>query len=161
MFFTVTLPVTLWFLDKGRAEGPRGDEVLFVDARHLYRQVTRAHRVFDPDHIEFLGNVIRLWRGEAVETEAGSGPRLAEAFPDGKYRDVAGLCKVASRSEVEAQSWSLNPGRYVGVALGKPHEQEDFKQKLEMLQEELEVLNTEASRLQETIAENAAGLLST
>ena len=96
MFFTVTLPVTLWFLDKGKAKGPRGDQVLFVDARHLFRQVTRAHRAFDPDHIEFLGNIVRLWRGEEVETEAGSGPRMAEAFPDRRYRDVPGLCKVAT-----------------------------------------------------------------
>src|SRR5581483_4953254 len=119
MFFTVTLPVTLWFLDKGKAKGPRGDQVLFVDARHLYRQVDRAHRVFDPDHIEFLGNIVRLWRGEEVETEGGSGPRMAEAFPECCYRDVPGLCKVASRKEIEAQDWSLNPGRYVGVAPGQ------------------------------------------
>ena len=44
MFFTVTLPVTLWFLDKGKAKGPRGDKVLFIDARHLFRQVTRANQ---------------------------------------------------------------------------------------------------------------------
>ena len=87
MFFTVTLPVTLWFLDKGKAKGPRADKVLFVDARHLFRQVTRANRTFDPDHIEFLGNIVRLWRDEKVETDAGSGPRIVEAFPDGKFRD--------------------------------------------------------------------------
>jgi type I restriction enzyme M protein len=159
MFLTVTLPVTLWFLDKGKAKGSRGDKVLFVDARHLYRQETRAHRTFDPDHIEFLGNIVRLWRGEEVEAEAGSGPRMAEAFPQGKYRDVPGLCKVASRKEIEAQDWSLNPGRYVGVAPGKPHDEEDFKQKLEALQEELEGLNAEAAQLQARIALNVAELL--
>jgi type I restriction enzyme M protein len=109
MFLTVTLPVTLWFVDKGKAKGPRGDQVLFVDARHLYRQATRAHRTFDPDHIEFLGNIVRLWRGEKVETEAGSGPRMAEAFLGGKYQDVPGLCRIASRSEIDVQSWSLIP----------------------------------------------------
>jgi type I restriction enzyme M protein len=158
MFFTVTLPVTLWFLDKGKAKGPRGDQVLFVDARHLYRQVTRAHRTFDPDHIEFLGNIVRLWRGEKVETDAGSGSRMAEAFPDGKYRDVLGLCKIASRSEI-AQDWSLNPGRYVGVAPGRVHAKEDFKQKLEALQEEVEGLNAKAAHLQAQIAQNVAELL--
>src|SRR5262249_4073496 len=76
MFFTVTLPVTLWFLDKGKARGERGDRVLFVDARHLYRQVTRANRVFDPGHIESLGNIVRLWRGEKVEADVGSGARM-------------------------------------------------------------------------------------
>jgi type I restriction enzyme M protein len=159
MFLTVTLPVTLWFFDKGKAKGPRGDKVLFVDARHLYRQVTRANRTFDPDHIEFLGNIMRLWRGEVVETEAGSGPRMAEAFPKSSYRDVPGLCKVASRKEIETQDWSLNPGRYVGVAPGQEHDEEDFKRKLEALQEELEGLNAEAMQLETRIAQNVAELL--
>jgi type I restriction enzyme M protein len=159
MFFTVTLPVTLWFLDRGKAKGPRGDEVLFIDARHLYRQVTRAHRVFDPDHIEFLANIVRLWRGEAVESTAGSAARMAEAFPEGTYRDVPGLCRVSTRAEIAAQEWSLNPGRYVGVAPGQRVEDEAFKAKLEALHEELEELNAEAARLQAQIAQNVAELL--
>lgn len=40
------------------------------------------------------------------------------------YRDVAGLCKIATLDEIEAQGWSLNPGRYVGVA--QRQEAEDF-----------------------------------
>jgi type I restriction enzyme M protein len=160
MFFTVTLPVTLWFLDKRKAKRERDNKVLFIDARHLFRQVTRANREFDPDHIEFLGNIVRLWRGEKVETEAGSGTRMSEAFPGGSYRDVPGLCKVAPREEVKAQDWSLSPGRYVGVALGQAHDTEEFKEKLEALQEELEGLNTEATALQVRIAQNVAELLS-
>jgi type I restriction enzyme M protein len=159
MFLTVVLPVTLWFLDKGKAKSERGDEVLFVDARHLYRQVTRAHRVFDPDHIEFLGNIARLWRKEKVESGAGSGPRMGEAFPEGRYRDVPGLCKAATRADIQAQDWSLNPGRYVGVAPGQHPDEEEFREKLEALQEELETLNADASRLQAQIAQNVAELL--
>jgi type I restriction enzyme M protein len=159
MFLTVTLPVTLWFLDKGKAKGPRGEKVLFVDARHLFRQVTRAHRTFDPDHIEFLGNIVRLWRGEEAETEVGSGPRMSEAFPQGKYRDVAGLCKVASRDEIAAHDCSLNSGRYVGLASGQAQNDEDFRERLEALQEELEGLNAEAAQLQARIAQNVAELL--
>jgi type I restriction enzyme M protein len=159
MFYTVTLPVTLWFLDKGKAKDPRGDQVLFIDGRHLFRQVTRAHRVFDPDHIEFLGNIVRLWRGEVAETPAGSGARMAEAFPEGKYRDVPGLCKLAAQADIAAQDWSLSPGRYVGVAPGQAHDDEEFRTKLETLQEELEQLNIEAAQLQTRIAENVAELL--
>jgi type I restriction enzyme M protein len=159
MFFTVTLPVTLWFLDKGKANGPRSDQVLFVDARHLYRQVTRAHRVFDPDQIELLANVVRLWRGEATETENGSAARLAEAFPEVRYRDVPGLCRVATRKEIAGQDWSLNPSRYVGVAPGQKLEDEEFLTKLEALQEELEELNAEAAQLQARIAQNVVELL--
>ena len=122
--------------------------------------MTRALRVFDAEHIEFIANIVRLWRGEAVETEAGSAPRLAEAFPGGRYRDVPGLCKAATRAEIAAQDGSLNPGRYVGVAPGQVVEDEEFRSKLEALQEELEGLNAEAAGLQARIAENVAELLS-
>ncbi|MGQ4274701.1 type I restriction-modification system subunit M [Terrihabitans sp. B22-R8] len=159
MFLTVTLPVTLWFFDKGKAKGPRGDQVLFIDARQIYRQVDRADRTFDPDHIEFLGNIVRLWRGEKIETQAGSTARMAAVFPENAYKDVLGLCKLASRQEIEAQEWSLNPGRYVGVAPGQQQDDQQFKERLEALQEELEGLNAEAAQLQARIAQNVAELL--
>ena len=159
MFYTVTLPVTLWFLDRAKAGGARGDQVLFVDARPFYRQVDRAHRVLDPEHVEFLADIVRLWRGAAPETEAGGGARLAEAFPDGRYRDVPGLCRAATRAEIAGQDWSLNPGRYVGAAPGREPDDEEFKARLEALQEELEGLNAEAGRLQGRIAQNVAELL--
>ena len=94
-----------------------------------------------------------------VETEAGSKARIAEVFPDGGYRDVPGLCKVATREKIKAQDWSLNPGRYVGVAPGHAHDDEAFKEKLEALQEKLEGLNVEAVQLQSRIAQNVAELL--
>ena len=129
MFFTVTLPVTLWFLDKGKAKGPRGDKVLFVDARHLFRQVTRAHRTFDPDQIEFLGNIVRLWRGEEVETEAGSGRAWPRRSPKATYRDVPGLCKIASREEIEAQDWSRTPGAMSASRRGRRTMTRSLKQR--------------------------------
>ncbi len=75
------------------------------------------------------------------------------------YRDVPGLCRVASLPEIEAQGWSLNPGRYVGVAPGEEVSDEDFKEKLETLNEELEVLNTLARDLEQTIASNVTEIL--
>ncbi len=65
---------------------------------------------------------------------------------------------MASHSEIEAQSWSLNPGRYVGVADRSPDDFE-FVERLEELNEELEVLNTEARELEEQIAENVQRVL--
>lgn len=159
MFFTVTLPVTLWFLDKAKARGERADEVLFIDARHIFRQVTRAHRDYTADQIEFLGNIVRLWRGEEEEVEQGSAALMTATFGDNGYRDVPGLCKVATRAEIAAQDWSLNPGRYVGVAAGEQPDDEDFTLRLEALQEELEGLNAEAARLQDVIAQNVAEVL--
>jgi type I restriction enzyme M protein len=156
-FYTVTLPCTLWFFDKGKARTDRKDTVLFIDARHIYNQVDRAHREFLPEQIEFLANIVRLYRGEKPETTHGSG-KLKEHFPKGKYADVAGLCNVATLKEIEAQGWSLNPGRYVGVA-EKAADDFDFAERLEELNEELEVLNSEARQLEERIGENVAKLL--
>jgi type I restriction enzyme M protein len=166
MFYTVTLPCTLWFLSKGKRKSGRADKVLFLDARHLYRQMTRAHRKWSPKQIEYLANIVRLYRGEQLEFVAGPDedypgpdPDLKETFPDLAYRDVPGLCKVATIKEIEAQGWSLNPGRYVGVAPGESVSDEDFKEQFEALNEELETLNAQARELEETIARNAAEIL--
>lgn len=157
-FLNVTLPCTLWFLDRGKRGTPREDTVLFIDARHLYRQLTRAHRDFAPDQLELIANIVRLYRGLEPEAREGSSALLAEHFPDGAYRDVPGLCAVRTRADIEAQGWSLNPGRYVGV---KEREADDFDfyERLGELNEELEVLNAEVRELEERIAENVARVL--
>jgi type I restriction enzyme M protein len=157
-FYTVTLPCTLWFLDKGKLNTERRDKVLFIDARHIYKQIDRAHREFTPDQLEFLSNIVRLYRGEAIETTNGSMAQMQEAFPKGIYTDVPGLCKVATLQKIETQGWSLNPGRYVGVT-ERPADDFDFKEKLDELNEELEVLNVEAHELEERISENVVMLL--
>jgi type I restriction enzyme M protein len=145
-FYTVTLPVTLWFLDKGKAGAEHEDTVLFVDARHIYRQLDRAHRDFLPEQIEFLANIVRLYRGENIETVDGSDTLLKEHFGDGTYADVAGLCKVATRAEIEAQGWSLNPGRYTGSGAVE-EDDEDFAEKLAALYNEFTTLSDEADVL--------------
>lgn len=157
-FYTVTLPVTLWFFDKGKVKSDRKEKVLFIDARHIFRQVDRAHREFTDAQIEYLANIVRLHRGESVENRHGGGKMLKEHFSNGRYGDVAGLCRLASRKQIEAQGWSLNPGRYVGVA-EREAETFDFKEKLEELNERLEKLNGEARDLEATISENVAKIL--
>jgi len=177
MFYTVTLPCTLWFFDKGKAvETPRRgvstedrrDKVLFIDARAIYRQIDRAHREFTPEHIDFLATLVRLYRGEDLNGYAfdPEGLNLApdetktvkSAIKNGKYADVPGLCKVATVKAIEAQGWSLNPGRYVGVA-DRPADDFVFAERLEELNEELETLNVEARELEERIGENVGKLL--
>src|SRR5688572_8981741 len=56
MFYTVTLPVTLWFFDRSKKRTARADSVLFLDARHIYRQIDRAHRDWTLGQIGFLAN---------------------------------------------------------------------------------------------------------
>ncbi|MEN9416392.1 MAG: hypothetical protein RI988_12 [Pseudomonadota bacterium] len=164
MFYTVTLPCTLWFLDRGKSRrAHHADHVLFIDARHIYRQVDRAHRDWAPAQIGFIANVVRLYRGEAPDYTQGGAEaeaKLKEVFgAKPAYADVPGLCKAATLAEIEAQGWSLNPGRYVGVAPGEEVSDEDFRTQLQGLNEELEALNTQARELERTIAANVAGIL--
>lgn len=156
-FYTVTLPCTLWFLDRGKPP-ERKDKVLFIDARQIYTQVDRAHREFTDRQIEFIANIVRLYRGRQPETTNDSESLMKEKFPDGRYADVAGLCKVATLKEIETQGCSLNPGRYVGVA-ERAVDDFDFAEKLTELNEELERLNAEAYELKEKIKENVSTLL--
>ena len=165
-FYTVTLPCTLWFFDKGKRKSARKesqDTVLFIDARHIYRQVDRAHREWTPAQIGFLANLVRLYRGEALDFTLGGDAaraKLEEIFgKKPKFADVPGLCRAATLKEIEAQGWSLNPGRYVGVAAGEAVSDEDFKEQLETLNEELETLNAQARDLEQTIAGNVAEIL--
>lgn len=159
-FYTVTLPCTLWFFDRAKARGSRKDKVLFVDARPYFKQVSRAIREFTPEQLEFLANVVRLYRGEAPEFDEGSKPMLLSQFPRSAYADSAGLCKVASIAEIEAQGWSLNPGRYVGVG-ARAADGFVFADRLQELNEELEALNREADALESVIVTNVAKVLAT
>lgn len=73
MFYTVTLPATLWFFDKSKcqpelAEGDR--KVLFIDARNIFRQIDRAHREFTEEHIQNIATIVRLYRGETKRLKA-------------------------------------------------------------------------------------------
>jgi len=157
-FYTVTLPVTLWFLDKGKTGTEREDTVLFIDARKLFRQIDRAHRDFLPEQIELLANVVRLYRGEDIETVDGSAELMAVNFPDRTYIDVPGLCKVATINEIEAQGWSLNPGRYTGTAT-EAGDGVDFQENLEELYEEFTKLSDEAEILRANVDVALTGVL--
>lgn len=64
MFFTVTLPATLWFFDKQKANSNRKDKILFIDAKNTYYQIDRAHREWKEENIQNLTAIVRLYRGE-------------------------------------------------------------------------------------------------
>ena len=83
---------------------------------------------------------------------------LTERFPKGKLRDVEGLVKLVDRAEIEANDWSLTPGRYVGVAPEEEDEDFDFKEALREIHLELEDLNAEAVVLAEKIRKNFRGV---
>jgi len=64
MFFTVTLPATLWFFDKQKINSDRHDKILFLDARNVYHQIDRAHREWTEEQQQNLAAIVRLYRGE-------------------------------------------------------------------------------------------------
>ncbi len=148
MFASVTLPATLWFFDKQKPNTDKKDKILFIDARNVFTQIDRAHRKFSDEQIKNLGIITKLYNGdeqafidlvEEYRAELTSAPEqsddkevitkaywqaqidwLLERFPEGKYRDVIGLCKVASLEGEDGiidQDYSLNAGRYVGVVI--------------------------------------------
>lgn len=188
MFSSVTLPATLWFFDKAKEIK---DEILFIDARNVFTQVDRSHRKFSAEQIRNLGIITRLYEGETeeftklikeYETNMANAPEtsdeednppksywqanidwLKERFPEGKYRDVIGLCKVAKlegEDGVKDQDYSLNPGRYVGVVIEDDGmTEEEFKDKIKLLKEEYSNLSNDTNKLENDIYGNLNELL--
>lgn len=60
MFYTVTLPATLWFFDRARCNDKR---ILFIDARNIFNQVDRAHREFTPEQVKNISCIRQLYYG--------------------------------------------------------------------------------------------------
>ena len=190
MFSSVTLPATLWFFDKAKTHSEKKNEILFIDARNVFTQVDRAHRKFSDEQIKNLGIISRLYEGdtaafasliEEYKTALANAPEtsddkevktksyyqsqidwLNERFPDGKYNDVIGLCKVAKLEGEDGiidQDYSLNAGRYVGVVIEDDGmTAEEFKAEMLSLNEELLKLNDEAQRLETEIQNNIVRL---
>lgn len=190
MFSSVTLPATLWFFDKAKTHSEKKNEILFIDARNVFTQVDRAHRKFSDEQIKNLGIISRLYEGdtasytnliEEYKTAFANAPEtsddkevktksyyqsqidwLNERFPDGKYNDVIGLCKVAKLEGEDGiidQDYSLNAGRYVGVVIEDDGmTAEEFKAEMLSLNEELLKLNDEAQRLETEIQNNIVRL---
>ena len=112
------------------------------------RQVTRARRSADEARqvaVEQLKQVRYFWR---------QAHWLVERFPGAKLRDVEGLVKLVDWANIEANDWSLTPGRYVGVAPEEQDEDFDFEEALREIHVELVELNAEAVTLMATIKGN-------
>lgn len=180
MFSSVTLPATLWFFDKARTNK---DEILFIDARSIFKQVDRTHRRFTSEQIKNLGIITKLYYGNSNayyslideynekmknapdDSDDDENPPksywmeqiewLTDRFPEGVYKDVLGLCKVAKLDGEDGiidQDYSLNAGRYVGVVIEDDGMTEDeYRQSMLSLNERLEVLGEEANKYEEKI----------
>ena len=141
LFYSVALPVSLWFLTKNKKNGrfrKREDETLFIDAREIFEQISRKQVTFTDEHIRKIAGTVRAWRGEEGA---------------GAYHDVPGYCAVATKKDIAKHGYVLTPGRYVGV----PDEVDDgvpFGEKMEKLSGELEGYFKEGDGLERKILEN-------
>ncbi len=173
MFSTVTLPATLWFFDKNKTKTEKRDEILFIDARNVFTQVDRAHRKFSDEQIKNLGIITSLYNGDTqafqdlIAEYKANGRQdqidwLMERFPEGKYQDVVGFCKVAKldgEDGIKDQDYSLNAGRYVGVVIEDDGMTADeFKAEMQRLHREYEAIYTQTKDLEKEISDNLQSL---
>ena len=233
-FYTLSLPCSLWFFNRGKAEAIR-DKVLFIDARNYYTVVDRTLNEWTDWQLKNLNAIVWLYRGEvdkyqnlvaeyrkalreygeasqnkdfvaalndgndfakaivdlqafiekvrtqakeAVEqaakkekkyiraqydediasfeetlTVAKEADWLYSKFADGKYQDVLGLCKIATKAEIAEKNYSLTPGAYVGVA---PVQDDgvNFAERMQEIHQELLALQAESNVLMESISKN-------
>jgi type I restriction enzyme M protein len=128
LFYSVTIPVTLWFITKGKKQKGR---TLFVDARKMGHMVDRKHRDFSEEDIQKLANTFN-------------------AFQNGTLENVKGFCSVVTMQDIAKQDYILTPGRYVGI-----EEQEDdvepFEEKMVRLTSELSDMFAKSHELENEI----------
>lgn len=135
LFYSVTIPVTLWFITKGKKQKGK---TLFIDARKMGYMVDRKHRDFTDEDIQKLADTFK-------------------AFQDGTLEDVKGFCAVADIQTIAAQDYILTPGRYVGI-----EEQEDdgepFDEKMKRLTSELSEMFKKSHELENEIREKLGAI---
>ena len=128
LFYSVTIPVTLWFISKNKKQKNR---TLFIDARKMGHMVDRKHRDFTAEDIQKLADTF-------------------EAFQNGTLEDVKGFCAVATTQEIEKQDYILTPGRYVGIEEVED-DGEPFEEKMTRLTGELSTMFAKSRELEEEI----------
>lgn len=128
LFYSVTIPVTLWFITKNKKQKGK---TLFIDARKMGYMVDRKHRDFTDEDISKLAKTF-------------------EDFQNGTLEDIKGFCAVVDTKDIEKQDYILTPGRYVGI-----EEQEDdgepFDEKMKRLTSELSTMFEKSRELEDEI----------
>lgn len=128
LFYSVTIPVTLWFISKNKKQK---NKILFIDARKMGHMVDRKHRDFSDEDIQKLADTF-------------------SQFQDGALEDVKGFCAVVDTKEIEKQDYILTPGRYVGIEEVE-EDDEPFEEKMTRLTSELSDMFKKNHELEEKI----------
>lgn len=129
LFYSVTIPVTLWFISRNKKQKGK---TLFIDARKMGHMVDRKHRDFDDEKdIKKLANIF-------------------EEFQNGTLENVKGFCAVVETEEIKKQDYILTPGRYVGIE-EQVDDGEPFDVKMKRLTSELSDMFEKSHELEEEI----------
>ena len=128
LFYSVTIPVTLWFISKNKKQ--KG-ETVFIDARKMGFMVDRKHRDFSDDDIKLLSDTFT-------------------AFQDGTLEEKKGFCAIADIEQISKQDYILTPGRYVGIE-EQDEDDEPFDEKMIRLTSELSEMFEKSHELEDEI----------
>uniref|UniRef100_A0A7V0Z5U6 site-specific DNA-methyltransferase (adenine-specific) n=1 Tax=candidate division WOR-3 bacterium TaxID=2052148 RepID=A0A7V0Z5U6_UNCW3 len=135
MFYTVSLPASLWFLRKSKPDHMRG-RILFIYAKKMFKPISRSQNVFTEEHIAKIVEKFRMFeKGEPAE----------------KINEI-GFAKVATLEEVAKNGYVLTPGRYVGIKL-EDEEDIPFEEKMKEYSEEMAKLLNQEVELTKRIKE--------
>jgi type I restriction enzyme M protein len=142
LFYTVTIPVCLWFVTKNKKAKnghDRKNEILFIDARKLGTMVTRKHRELSDNEIKLVADTYHKWKY------------------DQGYVDVAGFCKASGLDEIRQHEYTLTPGRYVGLEEAID-DSEPFDDKMQRLTSELAEMFGKSNHLQDEVRQKLASI---
>lgn len=128
LFYSVTIPVTLWFISKNKKQKGK---TLFIDARKMGYMVDRKHRDFTDEDIKKLADTF-------------------ESFQNGTLEEVKGFCAIATTEEIAKQDYILTPGRYVGIE-DLEEDDESFDDKMKRLTSELSDMFKKSRELEDEI----------
>ncbi len=131
LFYSVTIPVTLWFISKNKKQKGK---TLFIDARKMGTMIDRKHRDFSDEDIARLADTFT-------------------AFQNGTLEEVRGFCAIATTDDIAKQDYILTPGRYVGIE-EQEEDGEPFDEKMKRLTTELSSLFSRSHELEEQIKNN-------
>lgn len=135
LFYSVTIPVTLWFISKNKKQSGK---TLFVDARKMGFMADRRHRDFTDEDIAKIADTFT-------------------AFQNGTLEDVKGFCAVVGTDEIAKQDYILTPGRYVGIE-EQEADDEPFDAKMTRLTGELSAMFAKSHELEEEIRKNLGAI---
>jgi type I restriction-modification system DNA methylase subunit len=115
----------------------------------------KTYTILDRQKAEAKAAIAEAQRKDKKRIEAEQNALIAaledtEKFGEGEYKDILGLCKVATTQEIEEKNYSLTPGAYVGVAEVED-DGVDFHERMNEIHTELAQLNAEANTLMDEI----------